>query len=121
VVVDSFSRKYEEGSLFSLSFLVSDWLKAFRWKWLQDPKFSSLIQQLKHDRNSSSGYSCHNEEIHYEGHLYLRKQSHLKSIVLFELHASPIAVNSSFHKTYERIKCSFFLGMHETRHPHFCG
>jgi hypothetical protein len=47
VVVDALSRKYEEeGSLFSLSFIVPDCLQAVHQEWLQDPKSSHLIQQL---------------------------------------------------------------------------
>jgi hypothetical protein len=47
VVVDALSRKYEEeGSLFSLSFIVPDWLQVVRQEWLQDPKSSHMIQQL---------------------------------------------------------------------------
>jgi hypothetical protein len=47
VVADALSRKYEdEGSLFSLSFIVPNWLQAVRQEWLQDPKSSHLIQQL---------------------------------------------------------------------------
>ena len=30
VVVDALSQKYEEGSIFSLSFIVLDWLQAVR-------------------------------------------------------------------------------------------
>jgi hypothetical protein len=46
-MVDALSRKYEdEGSLFSLSFIVPDWLQAMRQEWLQDPKISHPIQQL---------------------------------------------------------------------------
>jgi hypothetical protein len=48
VVVDSLSRKYEEdGSLFSLSFIVTDWLQEVHQEWLQDPKLSRLIQTLQ--------------------------------------------------------------------------
>ena len=44
VVVDALSRKYEdEGYLFSLSFIVPDWLQAMREEWIQDPKNSHLI------------------------------------------------------------------------------
>jgi hypothetical protein len=47
VVADALSRKYEnEESLFSLSFIVPDWLQAVHQEWLQDPKSSHLIQQL---------------------------------------------------------------------------
>jgi hypothetical protein len=47
VVVDALAQKYEdEGSLFSLSFIVPDWLQVVRQEWLQDPKSSHLIQQL---------------------------------------------------------------------------
>jgi hypothetical protein len=48
VVADALSRKYEdEGSLFSLSFIVPDWLQAVHQEWLQDPKSFHLIQQLQ--------------------------------------------------------------------------
>jgi hypothetical protein len=39
--------------------------------------------------------------------LYLSKQSKLKSLVLSELHATPIAGHSDFTKTYDRVKRSF--------------
>jgi hypothetical protein len=47
VIVDALSQKYDdEGSLFSLSFIIPDWLQAIRQEWLHDPKSSHLIQQL---------------------------------------------------------------------------
>jgi hypothetical protein len=43
VVADALSQKYEdEGSLFSLSLIVLDWLQVIRQEWLQDPKSSHL-------------------------------------------------------------------------------
>jgi hypothetical protein len=77
-------------------------------EWLQDPKISCLIQQLQDNSPVSPGYSWHNDELHYKGCLYLRKQSQLKSTVLSELHASPTTGHSGFTKTYERVKHSFF-------------
>ena len=108
-MADALSRKYEDdGSLFSLSFIVPYWLQDVHHKWLQDPKISILLHQLQQNYSVSSGYSWHNEELHYKGRLYLCKKSQLKSTVLFELHASPTAGHSWFTKTYERVKCSFF-------------
>ena len=47
VVADALSQKYEnEGSLFSPSFIVLDWLQVVRQEWLQDPKISQLIHKL---------------------------------------------------------------------------
>jgi hypothetical protein len=47
VVADALSQKYEdEGSPFSLSFIVPDWLQAVREEWLHDPKSSHMIQQF---------------------------------------------------------------------------
>jgi hypothetical protein len=40
--------------------------------------------------------------------LYLSKQSKLKSTILYELHATPTAGHSTFTKTYDRVKRSFF-------------
>jgi hypothetical protein len=58
VVVYTLSRKYEEeGSLFSLSFIVPDWLQVVRQEWLQDPKLSHLIQQLQRHSPAFLGYS----------------------------------------------------------------
>jgi hypothetical protein len=58
VVADALSRKYEEeGSLFSLSFIVLDWLQAEHPEWLQDPKSSHLIQQLQTKALASPRYS----------------------------------------------------------------
>jgi hypothetical protein len=115
VVVDALSQKYEEDrSLFSLSFIVLDWLQAIHQEWLQYPKISILLDQLQHNSVASPGYSWSNEEIYYKFHLYLCKQSQLKSIVIYKLHASPTTEHSWFTKTYERVKRSFFLGMYET-------
>jgi hypothetical protein len=109
VVADALYRKYEdEGSLFSLSFIVPDWLQAVRQEWLQDPKSSQLIQQLQSNVLASPGYSWFHEELRYKDHLYLSKQSKLKSTVLSELHATPTVGHSGFTKTYDRIKHSFF-------------
>jgi hypothetical protein len=50
MVVDALSRKYEdEGCLFSLSFIVMDWLQVFHQEWLQYPKLAHFIQQLQRD------------------------------------------------------------------------
>jgi hypothetical protein len=109
VVADALSRKYEEdGSLFSLSFIVSDWLQAILQEWIQDPKSSYLIQQLQTNAPAPPGYSWLQDELRYKGHLYLSKQSKRKSTVLSELHATPIAGHSGFTKTYDRVKCCFF-------------
>jgi hypothetical protein len=109
VVVDALSQKYEDdGSLFSLSFIVPDWLQAVRQEWLHDPKSSQLIQQLQSNAPASPGYSWLHDELRYKGCLYLSKQSKLKSTVLSELHATPTAGHSGFTKTYDRVKRSFF-------------
>jgi hypothetical protein len=101
--------KYEDkGSLFSLSFIVPDWLQPIRQEWLQDPIFFSLLHQLQHNSLVSPGYSWHNEELRYKGHLYLCNKSKHKSTMLYELHASPTVGHSGFTKTYERLKRSFF-------------
>jgi hypothetical protein len=74
VVADALSQKYEdEGYLFSLSFIVPDWLQAVRQEWLQDPKSLQLIQQLQSNAPASPGYSWLHEEHRYKGHLYLSK------------------------------------------------
>jgi hypothetical protein len=118
VVVDALSKKYDdEGSLSSLSFIVPDWLQAVRQEWLQDPKSLHLIQQLKSNAPTSPGYSCLHDELRYKGHLYLCKQSKLKSMVLLELHATPTAGHSGFTKTYDKVKRSFFWdGMKQDIH-----
>ena len=85
VVVDALSWKYEDkGSLFSLSFIVPDWLQAVHQEWLQDPKSSLLIQKLQSKDQAPPGYSWLQDELRYKGRLYLSKQSKLKSMVLSE-------------------------------------
>ena len=47
VVVDALSKKYEdEGYLFSLSFIVPDWLQVILQEWLDDPEIWHPIEQL---------------------------------------------------------------------------
>jgi hypothetical protein len=109
VVADALSQKDEdEGSLFSLSFIVPDWLQAVRQEWLQDPKSSHLIQQLQNKAPSPPGYFWLQDELRYKGYLYLSKQSKIKSTVLSELHATPTVGHSGFTKTYDQVKHSFF-------------
>jgi hypothetical protein len=82
VVADALSLKYEdEGSLFSLSFIVPDWLQAIRQEWLQDPKSSQLIQQLQSSSPYPPGYSWLHDQLRCKVYLYLSKQSKLKSMV----------------------------------------
>ena len=108
-MADALSRKYEdEGSLFSLSFIVPDWLQAVHQKWLQDPKIFLLIQKLQNKAQAPPGYSWLQDELRYKGRVYLSKQSKLKSMVLSELHATPTVGHSGFTKTYDRVKRSFF-------------
>ena len=72
MVVDALSKKYEEeGSLFSLSFIVVDWIHVVFQEWLQYPKLSTLIQQLQQYPHAYLGYYWNNEVLHYKGHLYL--------------------------------------------------
>ena len=109
VVADALSRKYEEeGTLFSLSFIVPNWLQAVHQEWLQDPKSLQLIQQLQNKAQTPPSYSWLQDEDRYKGLLYLSKQSKLKSMVLSELHATPTVGHSEFTKTYDRVKRSFF-------------
>jgi hypothetical protein len=99
VVFDALSKKYEdEESLFSLSFIVQDWLQDVCQQWLHDPKISHMIQQLKSNSPVSPGYSWHNDEIHYKGHLYLSKKSQLKATFIFEPHDTPTAGHSRFYQ-----------------------
>jgi hypothetical protein len=109
VVADALSRKYEEeGSLFSLSFIIADWLNEVCKEWFIDPKISHLIQQLQMAPHASQGYTWHNEELHYKGNLYLSKQSTFKSTVLSKLHASPTIGHSAFIKHMNGSNIHFF-------------
>jgi hypothetical protein len=110
VVVDALSRKYEdEGSLFSLSFIVLDWIQVVFREWLQDPKISHVIQQLQDNSLVSPGYSWHNDELRYKHRLYLSKQSQLKSTMLYELHATPTTVLELLHTHLGFLFLRFFL------------
>jgi hypothetical protein len=78
------------------------------------------IQQLQANAPASPGYSWPHDEIQYKGRLYLGKQSKLRSIVLYELHATPTTGHSGFTKTYDRVKRYFFWdGMKQDIHNFF--
>ena len=108
VVADALSRKYEEGFLFSLSFIVANWLEVVRHEWFQDLKISILIQQLQQDTNASLVYTWKNKELCYKSYLHLTKQSNFKFIVLSKLHSSQKTRHLGFQKNYEWIKGFFF-------------
>jgi hypothetical protein len=64
LVADALSHKYEdEGSIFSLSFIVPDWLQAICQEWLQDPKSLQLIQKLQSSAPAPPGYSWLHDEL----------------------------------------------------------
>jgi hypothetical protein len=67
-----------------------------------------LIQQLQSNAPTSPGYSWLHDELRYKGHLYLSKQSKLKSTVLSELHTTPTTGHTGLTKTYDGVKHSFF-------------
>jgi len=72
MLAGTLSRKYEtEVSLFSLSYIIFDWLNAVHYEWFQHPKISIMIQQLQQDSNTSPRYTWHNDELLYKGHRYL--------------------------------------------------
>jgi hypothetical protein len=92
----------------SLSFIVPYWLQVVCQEWLQDPKSSHLIQQLQSNSLVSPRYYWFHDELQYKVHLYLSKQSKLKTTKLSELHATPTDGHFGFTKTYDRVKRSFF-------------
>lgn len=109
VVAHALSQKYEEErSLFSLSFILSNWVNEVCNEWFIKPNISNLIQYPQYDSNAYLGCTWHNDEIFYKRCLYFLKQSNFKSTMLSKLHSSPIAIHCIFHKTYEWIKCSSF-------------
>jgi len=58
VVVDAFSRKFEdEGSMFSLSSPVLDCVDESRKEWLTHSTISSLIKRIQEDPNHPRGYT----------------------------------------------------------------
>jgi hypothetical protein len=65
----------EKGCLFSLCFIVVDWLNAAHHECFQDPKISIMIQQLQLETNAFLDYTWKNEELCYKGHLYLNKKN----------------------------------------------
>ena len=75
---------------------------------MQDRKISNLIQQLQQDHQDAPRYTWNNDEFCYKGHLYLRKQSTLKSKVVSCFHSSPTMGHSGFTKTYESVNHYFF-------------
>jgi hypothetical protein len=112
VVADALSRKYEdEGSLFPLSFIVPYWLQVVHQEWLQDPKILHLIQQLQANSPVSPGYSWHNDELFYKGHLYLSKQSQLKSTCFLSFMLHPHLGTQGLPKPMTMGQMFFFSGM----------
>jgi hypothetical protein len=64
VVVDAIFRKYEdEGSLFSISFIIPNFLQVVHQEWLHDPKSFHMIQQLQSSSPVSQGYCWLNEDL----------------------------------------------------------
>jgi hypothetical protein len=83
VVVDALSQKYEdEGSLFSLSFIVENWLNEVHKECFIDPNIVCLIQQLQMEPHASQGYTWKNEELLYKGRIYLNNLSTFKSSIM---------------------------------------
>lgn len=108
-VADALSRQFEEEStLLAISLPIPEWIKEACREWFSHPGLSKLISQLQVGPNSIKGYSWQDDILRYRDRIVISPTSTLKSRILTELHSSPIAVHSGFHKTYARTRRSFF-------------
>jgi hypothetical protein len=109
ITTNAFSQKHEEdGSLFSLSVLVQDWIEEVCKQWLTHLTTTKLIQCLQEDPNPPTGYTWQENILKYNDHLVLSPSLTLKLRLLNELYSSTILGYSDFQKTYACACCSFF-------------
>ena len=71
VVVDALSRTYkDDGSLFSLSSPVLEYVEEARQEWLVNDSTTEVIKRLQEDPNHPLGYTWKKDTLRYKGHLF---------------------------------------------------
>jgi hypothetical protein len=112
-VDDALSQQHEEdGTLFSLSLPIPDWIEDVCQEWLTHLTISRIIQHLQEDPNPPTGYAWHENTLRYKDLLVISPSSTLKLQLLTKLHSLAIAGHSGFQTTYAHARRSFFcIGM----------
>ena len=88
------------GSLCIISFPTPSWLSDLKKSYTFDLKIQSIMQAIQSGFDAHPGFTLCNGLLFYKGRLYLGKSSgDLKSVVLHQVHDSPLEGHSSYLKT----------------------
>ena len=84
MMVDFLSRKDEdvEALLYALSIIQPDWIVEAREEWENDLSMWTLIQKIQKDPSVLDTFVWKNDSLWYNDHLYVCKNSKLKSDTL---------------------------------------
>jgi hypothetical protein len=101
VVIDTLSQKFEDGSLFTLSFPIPSWVQESYQEKLSNDTIIQVIHRIYEDLNHPKGYRWKLDILGYKGCILIVEKSSFKQTNIDEFHSSPIVHHFGFHKTYE--------------------
>lgn len=92
----------------AISTPTSLWIDSVIAKYTSSPELQKLKDQFKTGDLDLSKYTCHEGILLYKGRIYIDSASPLRTVVLQQLHDSPVRGHSGFHKTLKRARTNFF-------------
>ena len=118
VVADALSRREDTGlveadcskvgTLCIISFPTPNWLDDLRASYVTDPSLQQIIQAIKSGQTIPVGFTFCNDLLFYKGKLYLGSSNQsLKTLVLQQVHDSPLGGHSGYLKSFHRLKQDF--------------
>lgn len=97
----------ENGSIFSLSTLQCHLMEELRNENSENVEIIDLHQRLI-EGTADKGFSTVNRLLVLEGKLYVSSNSPIKTILLYELHSSPMGGHARSQKTYMKLAEMFY-------------
>ena len=99
----------KEGTLCIISFPTPNWLDDLKASYITDPTIQQTIQALKSGQNVPVGFTICNDFLFYKGRLFLGSSPQtLKTLVLQQIHDSPLGGHSGYLKSFHRLKKDFY-------------
>lgn len=92
----------------AISTPTHSWIDAMQNEYETNLEMHELREKFELGKLDLTRCTNHNGLLFYKGRLYIASTSSLRTIILKQLHESPIRGHSGFHKTLQRVKADFY-------------
>lgn len=98
-----------EGTLCIISFPTPTWLSDLKINYVSDPKLQAILHAIQSGSDVPLGFTFCKGLLFYRGRLYLGDSSRdLKTVILQQVHDSPLGGHSGYFKTLHRLQKDFY-------------